>query len=66
VDSTTRPNSGGSDRCAIADLRGFTLRQLARQAGAGEKVVTGVVSRIVHHGQENSTVVQAMMFNSAL
>jgi len=66
VDSTTLPTSGGTDRCAIPDLRGFTLRQLARQAVAGEKVVTGVVSRIVHHSQGNPSVVPAMMFQSAL
>lgn len=65
MDSTAKPIRGGSDRCAIPDLRGFTLRQLASRAVAGEKGVTGVVSRIVY-SQGSPSAVPAMMFQSAI
>jgi len=65
VDSQARPNGSGSDRSYIADLRGFTLGQLARRAADGEKDVTGVVSRIVA-SRENPAGVPAMMFNSTI
>ena len=53
---------GGS---LIPDLRGVSLGQLARRAAAGEKDVTGVVSRIVD-SRESPSAVSAMMFNSAI
>ena len=54
-----------SDRSSIFDLRGTPLALLARQAAAGEKAVTDVVSRIVGD-RENAAGVSAMMFNSTI
>ena len=65
MDSAAQPSSTRSDRSLIPDLRGIALGQLARRAAAGEKDVTGVVSRIVDRG-ESSSGVPAMMFNSTI
>lgn len=65
MDSAAQPISSGSDRSLIPDLRGITLRQLARRAAVGEEVVTRVVSRIVCD-QESPSDVPTMMFNSTI
>jgi hypothetical protein len=48
-----------------ADLQGISLSQLANMAAAGDKEVTGVVSRKVL-SRESPSGVPAMMFTSAL
>jgi hypothetical protein len=65
VDSEARPIGSGSHRSLIPDLRNIPLDQLATLAAEGEGVVVGVVSRIVA-GQENPSLVEAMMFNSTI
>jgi hypothetical protein len=65
VDSVAQPSDVKSDQSLIPDLRGIGLAQLAGRAAAGEKDVTGVVSRILD-GQESSSRVQAMTFNSSI
>lgn len=65
MDSEAQHIGSGSDRCLIPDLRGIALAQLARRAAAGEKDVTGVVSRIVD-SRESPSGVPAMMFNSTI
>jgi hypothetical protein len=54
----------GSDLCLIPDLRDIPLAQLAVQAD-GANLVTAVVSRIVRD-TEDSSIIPAMMFNSAI
>jgi FXSXX-COOH protein len=65
VDSQARPNGTRSDPCLIPDLRRVTLGQLASLAAAGEKEVTGVVSRILD-SRESPSGVPAMMFNNSI
>jgi hypothetical protein len=65
VDSEARPDGTRSDHCLIPDLRKVALSQLASQAAAGEKDVTGVVSRIVA-SRECPSSVPAMMFNNTI
>jgi hypothetical protein len=65
VNSEARFIGSESDRCLIPDLRGIALAELARQAADGEKVVTGVVSRMVD-SQVNPADVPALMFNSTI
>jgi hypothetical protein len=65
VASGARPIVGTSRSGKIPDLRGSGLRQLADRAAAGEKAVTGVVSRTVD-GQKGVSAVPAMMFNSTI
>lgn len=49
----------------IPDLRYTRLGQLAGRAAAGEKIVTGVVSRTVD-SQKRISAVPAMMFSSTI
>jgi len=65
VDSGAWPIVGPSEPSQIPDLRGTRLGQLARRAAAGEKIVTGVVSRTVD-SQKRISAVPAMMFNSTI
>jgi hypothetical protein len=65
VDSGARPIVSTSERSRIPDLRGTTLGQLASRAAAGEKAVTGVVSRALVN-QKKISAVPAMMFNSSI
>jgi hypothetical protein len=65
VDSEARPVSTPPNQCSIPDLRGVSLKQLAKQAADGEKDVTSVVSRIVE-SRESPSGVSAMMFNSTI
>jgi hypothetical protein len=65
VDSGAWPIVGASEPSRIPDLRGTTLAQLASRAAAGEKTVTGVISRSVD-GRKGISAVPAMMFNSAI
>jgi FXSXX-COOH protein len=65
VDSETRPDGSRSDHCLIPDLRGVVLDQLASRAAAGEKEVTGVVSRIVE-SRGSPSGVAVMMFNNSI
>jgi hypothetical protein len=60
VASEAQPIDGYSAQSVIPGLRGITLGQLAMRAAAGEKDVTGVVSRIAR-SLEKSPGVPAMM-----
>lgn len=63
--SEARPIVSASERSRIPDLRGARLAQLAGRAAAGEKGVTGVVSRALD-SQKKVSAVPAMMFNSTI
>jgi len=65
VDSGAWPIVRTSEPSRIPDLRGTGLEQLASCAAAGEKTVTGVISRTVD-SQKRITAVPAMMFGSAI
>jgi len=65
VDSGAWPIVSASELSRIPDLRGTGLGELASRAAAGEKAVTGVVSRTVG-SQKRISAVPAMMFNSAI
>jgi hypothetical protein len=65
VNSEARPDGTRSDRCLIPDLRGVALGQLASRAAAGEKEVTGVVSRIAE-SRESPSGVAVLMFNNSI
>jgi hypothetical protein len=65
VDSGAWPIAGTSEPSRIPDLRGSRLGQLARRAAAGEKIVTGVVSRTVD-SQKRISAIPAMMFSSTI
>lgn len=65
MDSGARPNVSTSGLSQISDLRGTGLGELAGRAAAGEKTVTGVVSRTVD-SQKRVSAVSAMMFNSTI
>ncbi len=60
-----RPNGTKSDRSLIPDLRGVSLGQLANRAAAGEKEVTGVVSRIAE-SRESPSGIAVLMFNNSI
>ena len=65
MDSAAQSSSTVEGQSLIPDLRGISLGQLARRAVAGEKDVTGVVSRMVD-SRESPSAVSAMMFNSTI
>jgi hypothetical protein len=65
VDSGAWPITNTSELSRIPDLRDTGLGQLASHAAAGEKTVTGVVSRTVD-SQKVISAIPAMKFNSAI
>jgi hypothetical protein len=65
VDSGAWPIARTSEQIRIPDLRGTGLGKLATRHAAGEKTVTGVVSRTVD-SQRKISAVSAMMFNSTI
>jgi FXSXX-COOH protein len=65
VNSEARPDGTRSGGCLIPDLRGVALDQLASRAAAGEREVTGVVSRIAE-SRESPSGVAVMMFNNSI
>jgi len=65
VDSAAWPIVSASEPSRIPDLRGTSLEELASDAAAGEKTVTGVISRTVA-SQRRLSAVPAMMFNSSI
>jgi hypothetical protein len=65
VDSAAQSSATGAGQSLIPDLRGISLEQLAVRAAAGEKDVTGVVSRIVD-SRLSPAAISAMKFNSTI
>ena len=65
MDSGAWPIVSTTEPTRIPDLRGTRLGQLASCVAAGEKTVTGVVSRTVD-SQKRISAVPAMMFNSTI
>lgn len=65
MDSAVWPATDASGPSHIPDVRGTGLGKLARRYAAGEKAVTGVVSRIAP-SQEKNSAVSFMSFNSSI
>jgi hypothetical protein len=65
VDSAAWPITSTSQLSQIPDLRGTGLAELASNAAAGEKAVTGVVSRTVGIRRVISAL-PSITFNSSI